>query len=112
MLAWGEVDELFANFAWYEVSKWVPTLVLAGYSRSRRMVYRFHQLMVNSNEFQPSNFKNSCLLIHSSNLSDLCLIGNLLKESRSLMLNSKLEYIVFKAEFLVERKPGVFTNLA
>ena len=67
---------------------------------------------MNNNGFLASNFENSYLPIHSSNLSDLWLVGNLLKGYISLMLNLEYEYTIFKAEFLVKRKPGVFTNLA
>ena len=90
----------------------LPTLVLAGYSRSRRLVYQFHQLILNRNGRQPLYFENLYLLVHSSNLSDLWFVGKLSKGSTSLMLNSESECTIFEAEFLVERKPGVFTNLA
>ena len=68
--------------------------------------------ILNSNRFQPLYFKNLYLPVHSSDLSDLWLVGNISKGSTSLMLDSKPEYTVFEAEFLVKRKPGVFTNLA
>ena len=67
---------------------------------------------MNNNGFSASNFKNSYLPIHISNLSDLWLIGKLLKGSTSLMLNLESECTIFKVEFLVEQKSGVFTNLA
>ena len=59
--------------------------------------------MVNSNGFQLSNFENSYILVHSSDLIDLWLVGNLSKGSTSVMLDSKTECIFFKAKFLVEK---------
>ena len=67
---------------------------------------------MNSNTVQLLNFEKSYLSVHSSDLSDLYLVGKLLKEATSLMLSLKPEYTIFEIEFLVERKPGVFTNQA
>ena len=68
--------------------------------------------IMNSNRFQPSNFKNLYLSVYSSDLSDLWLVGKLLKVATSFMLRSKSECTFVEEEFSIKRKPGVFANQA
>ena len=109
-----KVGKPFADFTLFKVGKWNADFSSkqAQYW-NRQTICRFHQkLILNSNGRQPSNFENSYLPVHSSDLRDLWLIGNLLKGATSLMLSLKPECTIFEIEFLVERKPGVFTNQA
>ena len=57
---------------------------------------------MNSDTVQPLNFEKLYLSVHSFDLSDLWLVGKLLKGATSLMLSSKPEYTIFEAKFSVE----------
>ena len=109
-----KVGKPFANFTLFKVGKWNADFSSKqAQSWNRQTICRFHQkLILNSNGRQPLNFENSYLPIHRSDLSNLWLVGNILKRYTSLLLSSKPECTFFKAEFSVEQKLGVFTNLA
>ena len=57
-------------------------------------------------------FKKSYLSVQYSDLGDHSLVGKISKISTRLMLNSKVDFAIFKIEFKIEGKPGVFTKMA
>ena len=65
---------------------------------------------MNNNRFSALNFENSYLPIHSSDLSDLWLVENLLKIYTSFMLNIESDLKVIRDELSIEQKLEVFTK--
>ena len=57
---------------------------------------------MNSNRETGLFFKNLYLSAYFSDLSDLWLVGKILKRYTSFMLNIESDLIVFRDEFLVE----------
>ena len=56
-------------------------------------------------------FKKLYINVKYSDLGDLSLVGKISKISTRLMLNIEADFAVFKVEFKIERKLGVFTKM-
>ena len=66
---------------------------------------------MNSNRATRLIFEKSYINVQYSDLGDLWLIGKLSEISTILMLNTEVDLAVFKGEFMVERKLGVWVKL-